>query len=235
VAAAAATARKSPGLRRTLLRWLKPVAFVACLVPLGKIGYDAFLGGGLGANPIEEILNRLGFWTLTLLTITLACTPAKIVAKVTWPLRLRRMLGLFTFAYALLHFGVYVGLDQFFDGKAILEDIAKRKFITFGFIALVLMTPLALTSTNGAVRKLGFARWKLLHRLIYVVAALGLFHFVWRVKADLTKPLLFIAIVSALMLIRVIGWTSALRKKKRAPAPGPMRSAGPRPDAAAGR
>jgi sulfoxide reductase heme-binding subunit YedZ len=216
-------------LRKVLLRWLKPATFVACLIPLLKIPFDAFLGPGLGANPIEEVLNRLGFWTLTLLTITLACTPAKILFKVTWPVRIRRMLGVFTFVYAVLHFGVYLGLDQAFDLKAILEDITKRKFITFGFIALVLMAPLALTSTNGAVRRLGFPRWKLLHRLVYIVAALGLIHFVWRVKADLTKPLTFIAIVGGLMGIRIAGWVLARRRRTpmpvtaRASRPGPRR------------
>ena len=213
--------------RRVALKWLKPAAFVACLVPLLKIGVDAFLGSGLGPNPIAEILNRLGFWTLTMLTITLACTPAKIVAGITWPLRLRRMLGLFTFFYGALHFAVYLGVDQFFDWRAILEDIAKRKFITFGFLALVLMMPLAITSTNRAVRRLGFARWKLLHRLVYIVAALGLIHFVWRVKADLTKPLTFIAIVSALMAIRIAGW--ALAKRRRTPMPVTARALSPVP------
>jgi sulfoxide reductase heme-binding subunit YedZ len=194
-------------------RWIKAAAFVLCLVPLGGIGYDAFLGNGLGANPIAEILDRLGFWTLTLLAITLACTPAKIVFGWTWPLRLRRMLGVFTFVYALLHFTTYFAIDQLFDLRAIFADIVKRKFITLGFLAFLILIPLALTSTNGAVRRLGFVRWKRLHRLVYVVAALGLIHFYWRVKADHREPWIYIGIVAALMLARGISW---LRGRTRA-------------------
>lgn len=220
--------------RSILLRWLKPVAFVACLIPLVKIAFDALLGPGLGANPIEEVLNRLGFWTLTLLTITLACTPARILFKITWPLRIRRMLGVFTFVYGVLHFGVYLGLDQVFDMKAVVEDVATRKFITFGFLALVLMAPLAVTSTNGAVRRLGFRRWKFLHRLVYIVAALGLIHFVWRVKADLTKPRTFIAIVLGLMAIRLAGLALAKRRRSPMPATARTRSQRPRPSREAG-
>ncbi len=200
-------------MRRFLLRWLTPAAFAASLIPLLKIGYDAFLGPGLGANPISEILNRLGFWTLTFLAITLSCTPAKILLGITWPLRLRRMLGLFTFFYAFLHFSVYLGVDQFFAFSEIWKDIAKRKFITIGFAAFLLMIPLALTSTNRAVRRLGFARWKRLHRLVYVIAALGLIHFLWRVKADLRLPLTFTAIISSLVAVRIAGaWRSARRR-----------------------
>ena len=195
---------KSSGASRR--RWVRPVAFTLCLVPLAKIGIDAFLGDGLGANPIAEILNRLGFWTLTLLTITLACTPAKIILGWTWPLRLRRMLGLFAFAYGLLHFTTYFAIDQLFDLRAIFADVAKRKFITLGFLAFLLLVPLALTSTNGAVRRLGFVRWKRLHRLVYVVAVLGLVHFYWRVKADHREPWIFIGIVGTLMLVRVVSW-----------------------------
>ena len=203
MADAAAKAKHSPSRRR---RWIKPVAFILCLVPLGKIGYDAFLGPGLGANPIAEILNRLGFWTLTLLTITLACTPLKIAFGWTWPLRLRRMIGVFTFTYAFLHFTTYFAIDQLFDLRAILADIVKRKFITLGFIAFLILIPLALTSTNAAVRRLGFVRWKRLHRLVYLVAVLGLIHFYLRVKADHREPWIYIGIIAALMLARGISW-----------------------------
>jgi sulfoxide reductase heme-binding subunit YedZ len=212
----AAAKAKRPSPRRK--RWIKPVAFVLCLVPLGKVAYDAFLGPGLGANPIAEILNRLGFWTLTLLTATLACTPLKIVFGWTWPLRLRRMLGVFTFAYAFLHFTTYFAIDQLFDLRAILADILKRKFITLGFIAFLILIPLALTSTNAAVRRLGYVRWKRLHRLVYFVAVLGLIHFYWRVKADHREPWIYIGIIAALMLARGISW---LRGRARGRVIGP--------------
>ena len=174
---------------------------VLALVPAARIGVLA-LQGDLGANPIAEAMNRLGFWTLTLLLATLAPTPIQIVTGWKWPLRLRRMLGLETFLYVCLHFAVYLGLDQFFDVAAIGKDIAKRPFITVGFTAFVLLIPLAITSTDGMVRRLGFARWKRLHRLIYVVAVLGVVHFVWRVKSDLRQPLIFAGVLAVLLVIR---------------------------------
>jgi methionine sulfoxide reductase heme-binding subunit len=180
------------------------------MVPLLKIGYDAILPPGLGADPIAEILNRLGFWTLTLLTASLACTPAKILFKIKWPLRIRRMLGLFAFAYAALHFSFYLGVDQFFDLHAVLADIVKRKFILVGFGAFLILSLLAFTSPKRAVRKMGFVRWKRLHRLVYAAAAMGVIHFVWRVKADLREPMIFIVIVSGLLLIRLANWAIAL-------------------------
>ena len=174
---------------------------VVALLPAARIGV-LLLGGDLGANPIAEAMNRLGFWTLTLLLATLAPTPIQIVTGWKWPLRLRRMLGLETFLYVCLHFAVYLGLDQFFDFAAIGKDIAKRPFITVGFTAFVLLIPLAITSTDGMVRRLGFARWKRLHRLIYVVAVLGVVHFVWRVKSDLRQPLIFAGVLAVLLVIR---------------------------------
>jgi sulfoxide reductase heme-binding subunit YedZ len=166
---------------------------VMALVPAARIGWLAG-AGALGANPIAEAMNRLGFWTLTLLLVT----------GWKWPLRLRRMLGLETFLYVCLHFAVYLGLDQFFDLRAIGKDIAKRTFITVGFAAFVLLIPLAITSTDGMVRRLGFVRWKRLHRLIYAVAVLGVVHFVWRVKSDLRQPLIFAAALAALLIIRTV-------------------------------
>ena len=180
---------------------------VLAMVPAARIGV-LVLQGDLGANPIAEAMNRLGFWTLTLLLATLAPTPIQIVTGWKWPLRLRRMLGLETFLYVCLHFAVYLGLDQFFDFAAIGKDIAKRPFITVGFTAFVLLIPLAITSTDGMVRRLGFVRWKRLHRLIYVAAVLGVIHFVWRVKSDLRQPLLFAGVLAVLLTIRA---TRALR------------------------
>ena len=183
---------------------------VLALVPAARIGTLA-LQGQLGANPIAEAMNRLGFWTLTLLLVTLSPTPIQIVAGWKWPLRLRRMLGLETFLYVCLHFAVYLGVDQFFDFAAIGKDIVKRKFITVGFAAFVLLIPLAITSTDGMVRRLGFARWKRLHRLIYLAAALGVVHFVWRVKSDLRQPVIFGAALAILLVIRTFRTLRTLR------------------------
>jgi methionine sulfoxide reductase heme-binding subunit len=190
---------------------------VVALVPAARIGWLAG-AGALGANPIAEAMNRLGFWTLTLLLATLAPTPIQIVTGWKWPLRLRRMLGLETFLYVCLHFAVYLGVDQFFDLPAIGKDIVKRKFITVGFAAFLLLIPLAITSTDGMVRRLGFRRWKRLHRLIYLAAALGVVHFVWRVKSDLRQPLIFAGVLTLLLAIRAAKGATA-RTAARAPSP----------------
>jgi methionine sulfoxide reductase heme-binding subunit len=207
--------------RKALLRALKPLTFTLALLPLLKIGINAF-SGGLGANPIAEILNRLGYWTLVFLTLTLACTPAKILLRITWPLRIRRMLGLFTFFYAFLHFSTYLGVDKFFDLREVAADVTKRKFILVGFAAFCLLIPLAITSTNAMVKRLGYRRWKRLHRLVYVIAALGIIHFVWRVKADLRLPLRFAAIVGFLMAVRAGAWIrESVRSRATSPRAGP--------------
>jgi len=192
-------------------RVAKVAVGVVALLPAARIGV-LLLGGDLGANPIAEAMNRLGFWTLTLLLVTLAPTPIQIVTGWKWPLRLRRMLGLVTFLYVCLHFAVYLGVDQFFDFAAIGKDIVKRKFITVGFAAFLLLIPLAVTSTDGMVRRLGFVRWKRLHRLIYVAAVLGVVHYIWRVKSDLRQPLIFAAVLALLLTIRA---TRALAPKSR--------------------
>lgn len=165
----------------------------------------------LGANPIAEALNALGLWTLILLLASLACTPIKILTGWNWPLRIRRLVGLFAFFYGCLHFGVYLGLDQLFDWGEIGKDIVKRRFITVGFAAFVLMVPLAVTSTNRMVKRLGFRRWKLLHRLVYVIAVLGVIHFVWRVKGDQAEPWIYAGVLAALLAVRVV---DALRPRR---------------------
>jgi sulfoxide reductase heme-binding subunit YedZ len=190
---------------------------VLALVPAARIGGLAW-ARALGANPIAEAMNRLGFWTLTLLLVTLAPTPIQIVTGWKWPLRLRRMLGLEAFLYVCLHFAVYLGVDQFFDLGAIGKDIVKRKFITVGFAAFLLLIPLAITSTDGMVRRLGFVRWKRLHRLIYLAAVLGVVHFVWRVKSDLRQPLWFAAALAALLVIRATRATRPALAARRAQA-----------------
>ncbi len=196
------------GASRKPYRWLKPVTAVLGLVPLAVIGARFFLGA-LGANPIATGLNQVGLWTLILLLASLACSPIKTVLGWTWQMRIRRMLGLLTFFYALVHFLVYIGADQYFDWDEIWKDIVKRKFMTVGFFALMILLPLAVTSTNKMVKRLGFVRWKRLHRLVYVAAVAAIVHFIWRVKADLLDPLIYAGVLAVLMGIRVV---QALRK-----------------------
>jgi sulfoxide reductase heme-binding subunit YedZ len=184
-------------------RLVKAAGWVAALAPLALLLADA-ARHRLGANPIEAVLNRLGFWTFTFLVLALAPTPLRLWTGLTWPLRLRRLLGVTAFSYAALHFSWYLGVDQFFDLQAVGADVVKRPFITVGFSALLLLLPLAVTSTDGWVRRLGFARWKALHRLAYAAALLGVVHFLWRVKADKLKPTIFAALVVTLLLLRLL-------------------------------
>jgi len=180
---------------------IKSLVFIACLLPL-VFGIQAGFTDQLGANPIEEITHRTGDWTLRLLLITLAVTPLRRMSGWSWPLRVRRMLGLFTFFYACLHLLTYFVLDQFFDWDEILKDIIKRPYITIGFSAFVLLVPLAITSTNAMMRRLG-KRWGQLHQLVYVIAVFGILHYLWLVKADYLLPLIHAAILLALLLMRV--------------------------------
>jgi len=182
--------------------WLKPAVFTGSLVPLVVTLGEALLGR-LGSNPIAEALNRLGLMALVFLVAALACTPLKATFGWVWPIRLRRMLGLFGFFYALLHLTTYLGIDQAFNARAILADITKRKFIFIGFAAFVTLVPLAATSTAASVRRLGFVRWKRLHRLAYVATALGVVHFTLRVKKDLREPVVYGLVLIALLLARV--------------------------------
>jgi sulfoxide reductase heme-binding subunit YedZ len=195
---AAAARRRTP----PRIRALKAATFVLALVPLAKIVADGLLGR-LGANPIEMVQSRLGFWTLTFLTLSLVPTPAHDLFGLAWPVRVRRMLGLFAFAYASLHLVWYVAIDQTLDVGLLVEDVVKRKFMTVGFTAWLLLLPLAITSTDRSVRRLGYARWKRLHRLSYAAALLGVVHFVWRVKADLRRPIWFAVAVAVLLAARV--------------------------------
>jgi sulfoxide reductase heme-binding subunit YedZ len=191
--------------------WLKPGIFLGALTPLVSIVIRA-LSGGLNANPIAEVENELGLSALIFLVASLACTPARYVMHWTWPVRVRRELGLFAFFYASLHFLVYVFLDQALDLGAIFLDIAKRPFITVGFLALVLLTPLALTSTKASVRRLGFKRWNRLHQLAYVAGLLAVIHFIWRVKIDFTQPLIYGLALGVLLLVRLGYWFSKRTK-----------------------
>ena len=203
------------GSARRRRRWLKLGVGIAAFIP-AAVTAVRFFTGGLGANPIAEALNHLGFWTLILLLATLACTPLKIVTGWNWPLSLRRLLGLCAFAYACMHLTTYLVVDQFFAWDEIWKDIVKRKFITVGFLAFLLLCPLAVTSTNKMVKRLGFARWKRLHRLVYVVAVLGVIHFVWRVKADTREPFLYGGILILLLALRLV---PVLRARRGAATP----------------
>src|SRR4029077_7256012 len=181
-------------LARSMERWIKPVVFLACLIPLGLLGWKAY-NGALGSNPIEVITHATGDWILRFLLITLAITPLRKLTGQHWLIRYRRMFGLFAFFYAVLHFLTYVWLDKFFDLHEMLHDIAKRKFITVGFTGFVLLIPLALTSTKGWIRRLGGKRWQALHRLIYFSAIAGVIHYWWLVKADIHLPLEYGAVL----------------------------------------
>ncbi len=181
---------------------IKPLVFVLCLIPLAFLVFDA-LTNNLGANPIEKITRRSGDWALRMLLITLAVTPMRILLQQPWLLRLRRMLGLFAFFYACLHITSYMVLDQFFAWDDIVKDIIKRPFITVGFIAFVLLIPLAITSTNNMIKRLGAVRWQRLHKLVYLIACLGVLHYFWMVKADLRSPLIHATILAMLLGYRV--------------------------------
>jgi len=194
------------------MRYLKPAVFLACLVPLALLVWDA-LHNQLGANPIEAITHYTGNCTLIFLLITLAITPLRKLTRQYWLINFRRMMGLFAFFYGTLHLMTWVWLDKFFDTHEMLADIAKRKFITAGMTAFVLMIPLALTSTKWSIRKLGGKRWQALHRLIYFSAAAGVIHYIWLVKADLKKPLEYGAVLGVLMLYRVGVWLSTKAKR----------------------
>ena len=179
---------------------LKTFLFVAALLPLTYLAAGAFFfPDWLGANPAETITRSNGDWTLRLLLLTLTVTPLRRLTGWTGLLRLRRMLGLFTFFYVLLHVSSYVSFDHVFDIGEIFKDIVKRPFITVGFSCFVLLIPLALTSTNGMVRRLGAKRWQALHRLAYLIAPMAVLHFWWMVKRDLTEPIVYALLLSALL------------------------------------
>lgn len=181
---------------------LKPLVLAGCLAPFGWLaaGATGLGGASLGANPVEAILHSLGKWGLNFLLITLCITPLRTLTGWVHWMRFRRMLGLTAFFYILGHFLFYVLVDQGLDFGVIVEDVVKRPYITLGFTGLLLLLPLAITSTRGAMRRLG-RRWQKLHRLVYVAASLGCIHFYWQVKADIREPLLYLG-----MLAVLLGW-----------------------------
>lgn len=201
------------------MKWkhLKPFVFLGCLVPLALLGSGA-LHGQLGANPIERITHETGDWTLILLLVTLAVTPLRRITGINELISFRRMLGLFAFFYGTLHFFTYIWLDKFFDTHEIVKDVYKRPFITAGFTGFVLMIPLAITSTKGWIRRLG-KKWVVLHRLIYASAIAGVVHYIWLVKKDVRKPLIYAAILALLLLWRIVNWLIQRQKTAAARLP----------------
>jgi methionine sulfoxide reductase heme-binding subunit len=191
-------------------KWTKVPVFTLCLLPAGLLVWQG-LHHGLGANPIERITHATGDWTLRFLIIALAITPLRRVLRLPELIRFRRMFGLFAFFYGCLHFTTYIWLDKFFDFAEMLKDVEKRRFITVGFTAFLLMIPLALTSTAGWIRRLGGKRWQMIHRAIYFSAIAGVIHYYWLVKSDVRKPLLYAALVFLLLAWRVGDWLQRRR------------------------
>ena len=208
---------------------LKPIVFTLALLPLARLVVLGF-ASDLGANPIEAITHQTGLWALILLLVSLAITPLRRITGVQWVIQYRRMLGLFAFFYAVLHMLTYVWLDQFFNWHAMLKDIAKRPFITMGSAAFLTLVPLALTSTQGAIRRLG-RRWRQLHRLVYFSAAAAVIHFVWLVKKDIREPMIYAAVLALLLGYRVLtamlkaASTATRQPLQPARAPGPPANA----------
>lgn len=186
-------------------KWIKAPIFLLCLVPFGLLVWRA-LTGNLGPNPVETLQHTTGDWILRFLIFTLCITPLRKLLKLPELIRFRRMLGLFAFFYACLHFLTYLGPDQNFSLAAMSKDVAKRPFVTVGFTAFVLLIPLALTSTAGWIRRLGGRRWQMLHRLIYISAVCGVIHYYWLVKSAVLRPLAYGAIVGVLLLWRLGDW-----------------------------
>ncbi len=186
-------------------KWTKVAVFLLCLIPLGALVWRGF-HNGLGANPVEFIQLTTGDWTLRFLVITLSITPFRKLLNLPDLIRFRRMLGLFAFSHLCIHFLTYLVLDQSLDPSAIWKDVAKRPFITVGFLGFLLLLPLAITSTAGWIRRLGGKRWQMLHRAIYLAAVCGVIHYYWKVKSDVRMPLFYGALVGVLLLWRLREW-----------------------------
>jgi sulfoxide reductase heme-binding subunit YedZ len=195
--------------------WAKAVLWVAALYPAGRLAWTVLNAPeDLGANPAETILHVTGDWTLQFLLLTLAVTPLRKLSGWNWPIKFRRLLGLFAFFYGVLHLSAYIGFDRYFRFDEIGADIVKRPFITVGMLALALMLPLAVTSTRGWIRRLGAQRWNRLHKLVYPVALLGVLHYWWLVKRDVTWPLIYAGILALLLGIRAL-WALRPRQPRR--------------------
>lgn len=186
-------------------KWTKAAVFLVCLLPLGALGWRA-LHHDLTANPIEFITHATGDWTLRFLVLTLAINPLREWLRLPELIRFRRLLGLFAFFYACLHFTTYIVLDKFFDLAEMGKDVAKHRYITVGFTAFLLLIPLAITSTAGWIRRLGGRQWRSLHRAIYLSAPAGVIHYYWLVKSAVLRPLAYGAIIGVLLAWRFAAW-----------------------------
>lgn len=200
--------------RSQKIKWIaKPALFLVLLTPFLTLGYNA-LTGNLSANPIEYVLHQTGKWGLRILLLTLTVTPLRKIFGWSVLMRFRRMLGLFSFFYLVLHFSIYLGLDRFFSLTDIIEDVSSRPFITVGFASLLLLVPLAVTSTNKMVKRLGGKRWTRLHRLVYPAAVGGVIHFVWGVKLDAREPYIYAAILAVLLIFRIPIWLEQVKRSQ---------------------
>ncbi len=199
-----------------MIRYLKPALFLACLGPAAWLVYGAFLGGDLGVNPVETITNYTGIWTMRLIAISLAVSPLRWLTGWNRIIQYRRMLGLFAFFYGTLHFLTYFVLDHSLVFAGLWDDVVKRPYITAGFTAFMLMVPLAITSTQGWIRRLGGRNWNLLHRLVYATALLAVLHYWWKVKLDTSSPALYAVIMGTLLGARA--WKAMMRRRSAPPA-----------------
>jgi methionine sulfoxide reductase heme-binding subunit len=195
------TTREIVGSHRLPLQPVKAAVFLACLAPMGLLVW-ATANGQLSANPLEDIRDTTGIWTLRFLIITLSITPLRKITGWHRLVRFRRMLGLFAFFHAALHFITYVWLDQFFAFGEMLADLTKRRFIMAGYVSFLLLIPLAITSTKNWIARLGGKRWQMLHRLIYFSASAGVVHYFWRVKLDVQRPLIYAGVLALLLILR---------------------------------
>ncbi len=204
---------------------LKVVVWAVALSPLARLLYG-YGTDDLTVNPIEYVTRELGETALQLLLASLALTPLRLLFGLGWPVTLRRLLGLFAFFYGCLHFTVWIVLDHFFDWRTMIDDVVKRPWITVGLLALVLLTPLAATSTTGMIRRLGAVAWRRLHRLVYVAAVLGVLHYVWLAKKVLFAPWMYAAVLGVLLAVRAVDAVRRLvRRRRLAPSGGPARAA----------
>jgi sulfoxide reductase heme-binding subunit YedZ len=193
---------------------LKALVWVACLAPLGALAWRLW-SDPLVTNPIDVATDTLGDWTLRILLLSLTMTPLRILFGLSWPVTLRRLLGLFAFAYAVLHFSVWLVLDHFFDWPTMVADVVKRPYVTVGFTALLLLVPLAATSTTGMIRRLGAANWRRLHRLVYVIAILGVVHYLWLAKVGVLGPYYYAAWLAVLLGVRLVAAVRWARARAR--------------------
>lgn len=193
---------------------LKVAVWGVCLAPLATLAYRAWTDD-LGANPISFITNTLGDWTLRILLASLAMTPLRILFGLSWPITLRRLLGLFAFAYVCLHFAVWSVLDFFFDWPRMWADIVKRPYITVGMLALLSLIPLAATSTTGMIRRLGARNWRRLHRLAYLAGLCAVLHYLWLAKVGVTDPYWYAATLVVLLGVRGWDWGRRLVRRRR--------------------